>query len=201
MIYLVSFLGLICGVITVSGRGADLNCTGNTTTCINNEVCRDVGCVCPSSHYGSKCEFKITNALIIVLLCILPPVSWLAVCWYGAHSKGASGLWPGSRERSSDEFEREAEEEVIEDHPPPTYDQSKNYDTAGTCEGVNVTIQGGPGSDDVEPPPSYQEWTRKAASLRNQEIGRGGIGLVTISDNLPVTSHHGPENVESEDQC
>lgn len=115
--------------------------------------------------------------------------------------EGASGLWPGSRERSSDEFEREAEEEVIEDHPPPTYDQSINYNTAGTCEGVNVMIQGGPGSDNMEPPPSYQEWTRKAASLRNQEIGRGGIGLVTISDNFPVPSHDASENVESEDQC
>ena len=112
------------------------------------------------------------------------------------------GLWP-SRERSSDDHEQERDvvEEVINDHPPPSYDQSIYYNTAGTCEGVNVMIEG-PDSDDMEPPPSYQEWTRKAESLRNQEISGGdGIGLVTISDNSTVADNTLSGDVESEDQC
>ncbi|XP_063953495.1 uncharacterized protein LOC129256200 [Lytechinus pictus] len=201
MMNTISFLILLFEILVTAVSGSD--CIGNTT-CINNEVCQDGGCVCPTSHYGAKCEFKVTNALIIVLICTLPPISWLAVCCYGVHSKG-SGLWSGTREReiSSDEFEREAEEEVIDDQPPPPYEQSLYYNTAGTFEGVNMIIDE-PGSDNMEPPPSYLEWTRKAASLRNQEIScvdSGDIGLVTISDNFPVTGQDVEVNVESEEQC
>ena len=91
----------------------------------------------------------------------------------------------------------EVQEEVIDSLPPPTYAQVLTFDQTGVYETIELSVmgddqtQGGDASREqvtleIEPPPSYDDWVRKAASLVQQESSADGSGdrIATISENM-----------------
>ncbi|XP_071491303.1 uncharacterized protein [Diadema antillarum] len=145
-------------------------------TCVNHQVCQNQTCVCSSSYYGASCEFSVVNALVIVLICILPPASWLIVCCYGVHSKQASKRVQhvNSADHSSGEEPREVvREEIIHDEGPPSYAAVLHFDSTGTYECIELDVPGPGGSISVslelDAPPSYEDWMKNAACLAEQE--------------------------------
>ncbi|XP_038068860.1 uncharacterized protein LOC119738184 isoform X2 [Patiria miniata] len=132
-------------------------CGNSTLTdCKNDGVCLGDGtCECPGGYAGPKCETAVVSVAILVLVCIMPMITWTIICGYGWRSYRAR-VRRRRRRRARAGSAPDAEANAPVDDDPPGYYQAvyENPVVTGLGENPDWTT---PPSNYLELPPHYED--------------------------------------------
>ncbi|XP_022081546.1 uncharacterized protein LOC110974306 [Acanthaster planci] len=144
-------------------RLSDAACGNSTLTdCKNGGECNEDGtCECPHGYSGPVCEHTVVSKAILVLVCIMPAITWTIVCCYGCRSYRAK--IKRQRRRASARANRQRatsdEDDIVPvDDDPPGYDQAVHENPVAICgldENPDWTFQ--TGVNYLELPPHYED--------------------------------------------
>ncbi|XP_072037938.1 uncharacterized protein [Amphiura filiformis] len=133
--------------------------------CQNGGSCTLLGCHCDGGFYGTVCQHSVINAVIVVVVCILPPASWTMVFCYGCKERRRKRRLRQLRRQR--QIERNASTDNLSpsffaDDLPPSYSEIAHNNPIALCGMDEEPYQS---YTDGPPPPDYDDVLKKAIEL------------------------------------
>ncbi|XP_033101748.1 uncharacterized protein LOC117104919 [Anneissia japonica] len=135
---------------------------GSVYTCEHGGLCGpNKTCHCQSGYYGHSCEDQVVTTVIVVLICVMPPICWTVLCIYGCKNYDSSQrqrqMDSGSRSFHTDD---ESVPAGINDQPPCYNDVTNPFHHSIRSHHIDHC-------GNTDHPPAYDEVMKAFRSIKN----------------------------------
>ncbi|XP_071960603.1 uncharacterized protein [Antedon mediterranea] len=166
---------------------------GSVYSCEHGGLCGpNKTCHCQAGYYGHSCEDQVVTTVIVVLICVMPPICWTVLCIYGCKNYDSS-----QRQRNMDSVSRsfhtddESVPAGLTDLPPRYHDVTNPLHSLRSLQLEHC--------GNTDHPPAYEEVMKVFRNIKIQENSSNNERSKVNTSRISLGSKNSAFSFELED--